>query len=260
MIPLLLLPGMMCNAQMYGDQIAQFSSDRAVQFSPLTEHDNVQSLAANVLRHAPATFALCGLSMGGIVAMEVQRQAPMRVRGLALLDTNPFAELDAVKQNRHVQIEKVKAGRLLNVMCEEMKPNYLAEGENKSDILDLCAQMALSLGDDVFIRQSLALRDRPDQCDTLRAINVPTLILCGDQDRLCPPDRHRVMHDMVRGSTLVIVGDAGHLPVLEQPMETNQHLQAWLHACDRREISEQRKPCDAGNAAPPTESNTPRTR
>lgn len=260
MIPLLLLPGMMCNAQLYRDQIAPFSSDRTIQFSPLTEHDNVQSLAADVLLHAPATFALCGLSMGGIVAMEVQRQAPMRVRGLALLDTNPFAELDAVKQNRHAQMEKVKAGRLLEVMCEEMKPNYLAEGENKSDILDLCAQMALALGDDVFIRQSRALRDRPDQSDTLRSINVPALILCGEQDRLCPPDRHRVMHDMVRGSTLVIVENAGHLPVLEQPLKTNQHLQAWLHACDHQETVEQRKPCDAGNAAPPAESVTPQTR
>ncbi len=245
---------------MYRDQIATFSSDRAVQFSPLTEHDNVQNLAAEVLLHAPATFALCGLSMGGIVAMEVLRQAPTRVRGLALLDTNPFAELDAVKQTRLAQMENVKAGRLLDVMCEEMKPHYLAEGENKTDILNLCAQMALALGDDVFIRQSLALRDRPDQSDTLRVINVPTLILCGEQDRLCPPDRHRVMHDMVRSSTLVIVENAGHLPVLEQPLETNQHLQAWLHACDRHEIFEQRVPCSAGFAATPTESKSSRTR
>ena len=251
---------MMCNAQMYRDQIATFSSYRAVQFSPLTEYDNVQNLAAEVLLNAPAKFALCGLSMGGIVAMEVLRQAPMRVRGLALLDTNPFAELDAVKQNRLAQMDSVKAGRLLDVMRDEMKPNYLAEGENKTDILDLCAQMALALGDDVFIRQSLALRDRPDQSDTLRDINVPALILCGEQDRLCPPDRHRVMRDMVRGSTLVIVENAGHLPVLEQPLETNQHLQAWLHECDRQEIFEQRKPCNAGIAAPPTESKSPWTR
>lgn len=255
MIPLLLLPGMMCNAQLFSQQIALFSGERVVQFSPLTGHADMSGLAEEVLRHAPARFALCGLSMGGIVAMEVQRQAPNRVRGLALLDTNPFAELDSVKQQRSPQMEKVKAGRLLEVMREEMKPNYLANGENRTEILDLCAQMALALGHDVFIRQSLALRNRPDQSDTLRAVNVPALILCGDQDRLCPPARHHVMHDMMRGSTLVIVENAGHLPVLEQPHETNRHLQAWLHACDGREFCEQCEPFDAETAVTATHQN-----
>ena len=175
---------------------------------------------------------MCGLSMGGIVAMEVQRLAPMRVRGLALLDTNPLAELESVKKTRMLQLEKVKSGALLEVMRDEMKPNYLADSENKAEILDQCLQMALELGDEVFLAQSLALRDRPDQSDTLRAVTTPTLILCGEQDRLCPPEKHRLMHDMVIGSTLAIVEHAGHLPVLEQPTKTNQHLQAWLQDCE----------------------------
>lgn len=214
--------------------MARFSSERVVQFSPLTSHADVSGLAAEVLRHAPAEFALCGLSMGGIVAMEVQRQAPVRVRGLALLDTNPLAELARVKHNRAAQMEKVLSGGLLDVMREEMKPNYLAEGESDARLLDLCAQMALKMGSEVFIRQSLALRDRPDQSETLRAVDVPTLILCGEQDRLCPPDRHRLMHDMVSGSTLAIINNAGHLPVLEQSEMTNEHLAGWLQACDKQ--------------------------
>lgn len=204
-----------------------------MQFSPLTGHADVHDLAAEVLRHAPDQFAICGLSMGGIVAMEVLRQAPMRVRGLALLDTNPFAELDSVKQRRTPQMEKVRAGKLLDVMRDEMKPNYLAEGARYTEIFKLCTQMALELGSDVFIRQSMALRDRPDQSETLRTVSCPTLVLCGEQDRLCPPERHRTMHEMVHDSTLAIIDKAGHLPVLEQPSETNAHLQIWLQACDR---------------------------
>ncbi len=237
MTPLLLLPGMMCDARLYRHQIDLFSTQRTVQFSPLNLHDDVQGLAADVLRKAPVEFALCGLSMGGIVAMEVQRQAPERVRGLALLDTNPFAELDSVKRIRGPQMDKVRAGRLLEVMRDEMKPNYLAEGDSRADILQLCVQMALDLGDEVFIQQSLALRSRPDQCETLRAVAVPTLILCGEEDRLCPPERHRAMHDLVQGSVLAIVEHAGHLPVLEQPAKTNAFLQAWLQACDSRALA-----------------------
>ncbi len=247
----------MCNARLYRHQIAYFSNERTVQFSPLTQFPDVHSLAEQVLQHAPDQFAICGLSMGGIVAMEVQRQAPLRVRGLALLDTNPLAELDSVKQTRSPQMEKVRAGKLLEVMRDEMKPNYLAEGEHYTEILDLCAQMALELGSDVFIRQSLALRDRPDQSDTLRAVSVPTLVLCGEQDRLCPPDRHRMMHAMVPGSTLAIVDNSGHLPVLEQAHETNEHLQTWLHACDRQAAASQMRcsRCSARNQFYPSKFN-----
>jgi hypothetical protein len=65
LIPLMLLPGMMCSAQLFRHQIAQFSCERAVQFSPLLGHADVSSFAAEVLQNAPGEFALCGLSMGG---------------------------------------------------------------------------------------------------------------------------------------------------------------------------------------------------
>lgn len=235
MIPLVMLPGMMCTGELFREQIAHFSAERVVQIAPLNGHRYVHSLAEQVLKQAPPKFALCGLSMGGIVALEVLRQAPARVVGLALLDTNPLAELDSVKQRRYPQIVKVRAGGLLEVMRDEMMPNYLADADENPELLDLCAHMAMELGRDVFIRQSLALRDRPDQVNTLRAVRVPTLVLCGEKDKLCPLGRHQMMHQMVPGSTLAVVADAGHLPVLEQPIETNRHLQAWLHACDSRE-------------------------
>ncbi len=233
MIPLVLLPGMMCTAQLFSHQIDCFSKERVVHFSPLAAHDDVARLAEEVLTHAPSHFALCGLSMGGIVAMEVVRQAPERVRALALLDTNPLAEIDSVKQRRTPQIEKVQAGSLLDVMRDEMKPNYLADGESKAEILDVCLQMALELGGDVFVRQSVALRDRVDQSDTLRSVRVPTLVLCGKYDRLCSIETHQLMYELVPEATLHIVEGAGHLPVLEQPELTNKFLAQWLRECDR---------------------------
>lgn len=234
MLPLLMLPGMMCTAELFSEQINRFSSQRAVHVAPLIGDETVQGLAETVLRQAPPQFALCGLSMGGIVALEVVRQAPERVKGLALLDTNHLAELDDVKRRRSPQMDKVRQGKLLEVMRDEMKPNYLSDGERKSDILLLCGAMALRLGDRAFLSQSIALRDRPDQRATLASVKVPTLILCGLEDRLCPVERHRLMHQLVPGSTLAIIAGAGHLPVLEQPEQTNQYLQDWLDASDAR--------------------------
>ncbi|SHF64166.1 Pimeloyl-ACP methyl ester carboxylesterase [Loktanella atrilutea] len=228
MIPLVLLPGMMCDARLYGPQVTALSGPRDVHVLPVTDHDTVQALAAAVLAAAPPRFALCGLSMGGIVAMEVLRQAPDRVDRIALLDTNPKAEAPAVQEMRAPQIAAAQAGRLAAVMRDEMKPNYLADGPDKPAILDLCMNMALTLGPEVFVRQSRALRDRPDQQDTLRAARVPALILCGAEDALCPLHRHTLMHDLMPGSTLTVIAGAGHLPTLEKPDDTTAALRRWL--------------------------------
>lgn len=226
-LPLVLLPGMMCDGRLFAPQMAALGR-RAVQVSPVTEHDSVQALAAEVLANAPPRFALAGLSMGGIVAMEVARQAPDRVDRLALLDTNPRAEAPEVQANRVPQIARARANGVETVMRDEMKPNYLAPGAGRGAILDLCMDMALALGVDVFARQSIALRDRPDQQDTLRAFHGPALVLMGAHDRLCPLDRHELMHRLMPQSVLTIVPDAGHLSTLENPEKTTAALLRWL--------------------------------
>jgi len=228
MTPLILLPGMMCDARLFGPQINALSGRVPLITVPLGGQNTIAALAEEVLSIAPPKFALAGLSMGGIVAMEILRLAPDRVRGLALMDTNPLAELDEVKERRKVQIASVEAGHLERVMREEMKPNYLVESPSRGSILDICMTMALELGPDAFINQSQALRDRTDQTETLRAFELPALILCGQKDTLCPVSRHQLMHDLMPNSTLKIIEEAGHLPSLEQPQETTAALTRWL--------------------------------
>ncbi len=227
--PLLLLPGMMCDARLYGPQIAAFSYDHAVMVAPFGLHDTVTAIAAEVLAQAPPRFALAGLSMGGIVAMEVARQAPERVTRLALLDTNPKAEAPEVAARREPQIAKVQDGQLRAVMRDEMKPNYLTDGPRMGEILDLCMAMAETLGAAAFVAQSRALQSRPDQQDSLRGVQVPTLVLCGEDDALCPLHRHELMQTLIPNSTLSVIKRAGHLPTLEQPDATNEALAEWLN-------------------------------
>lgn len=228
MTPLILLPGMMCDARLFGPQIEALSGKMPVMTFPLHQHDSVEALAAEILAHAPPAFALAGLSMGGIVAMEVLRQAPARTQKLALLDTNPLAETSEVKARRAPQIEAVKNGKLRNVMRDEMKPNYLADGPHQGAILDLCMAMATDLGPEAFLRQSHALMNRPDQRQTLSAYSGKTLVLCGREDGLCPVERHQLMHDLLPNSVFEIIEEAGHLPTLEQPNKTTAALIRWL--------------------------------
>jgi len=203
MTPLVLLPGMMCDARLFKHQVEFFSSARDVLVLPITEQDSVSCLADDIINKAPDTFALAGLSMGGIVAMDIMAKAPDRVERLALLDTNPLAEPKETTRNRLLQIQQVEAGKLADVMRDEMKPLYLVEGPERQGHLDLCMEMAMTLGASVFIRQSTALSSRVDQTETLRGIEVPTLVLCGKHDILCPVSRHEYMHQQIAGSQLV---------------------------------------------------------
>jgi pimeloyl-ACP methyl ester carboxylesterase len=226
MTPLVLIPGLMCDARMWGrvpDLIAPCTLHHAVPGA----RDSMAALAADILIHAPPRFALAGLSMGGILAMEMLHQAPDRIERLALMDTNPLAEAPEVKARRAPQIARALAGGLAGVMRDEMKPNYLARADD-TETMDLCLAMALRLGPDRFRAHSLALRDRADRTDTLRAFTGPALVLMGEADRLCPRDRHDLMHGLMPQSRLVVVPGAGHLPPLENPAATAAALTDWL--------------------------------
>jgi pimeloyl-ACP methyl ester carboxylesterase len=226
--PVVFLPGMMCDARVFGPQLAALSRDRAVQVAPITGADTVEKIADQIVFHAPPKFALAGLSMGGIVAMEVIRRVPLRVTRLALLDTTPFSETPAQAAAREPQIARARAGRVAEVMAEDMKPEYLAPGPGRACVLKTVMAMAQDLGPEVYVRQSRALQRRPDQQRTLRAVRAPTLLLCGRHDALTPIRRHELMESLIPGSRLEIVEDAGHIPTLEAPEATTEALLRWL--------------------------------
>lgn len=240
-VPLVLLPGMMCDARLFEPQIGALSGVADIWVGDITRHRTMEALAAAVLEEAPfPRFALAGLSMGGIVAMSMVAQAPERLARLALLDTNHLAETPERQALRQPQIDRALAGELRSVLIDEMKPNYLApEHRNDLALLDLVLAMGLELGPHVFERQSLALRDRLDASAVLRRYKGSTLLLCGEHDRLCPPERHRAMARLLRRATLTIVGGAGHLTTLESPSTVNAALERWLLEPMPQEAEEQ---------------------
>ena len=228
MSSLVLLPGLMCDEQLFSPQIKEFSATHDVLIGDITGHETIEEIARDVFQQAPDSFCLAGLSMGGIVAMEMVRQAPERVEKLALLDTSPLAELDEIKERRNSQIARALSGNLFAVMQNELKPFYIDDVSNKVEILTTCMEMATKLGPQVFKRQSLALQSRPDQQSTLKNITAPTLVLCGEHDQLCSVAKHELMHSLIPDSTLVVVKDAGHLTTLEQPEQVNRAISSWL--------------------------------
>jgi pimeloyl-ACP methyl ester carboxylesterase len=220
---------MMCDAGLWAAQVEALAGSCSILIGDATHDDNIPAIASRVLATAPERFALAGLSMGGIVAMEMWRQAPRRIERIALLDTNFRPDTAERREIRNRQIEEVTQAALGSLLRDELKPNYLARcNRDNSALLDDVLRMGLGLGEDVFRRQSRALRDRPDSSSTLPTISCPTLVLCGEEDRLCPPQLHREMASMIPGAQLEIIPECGHLATIEQPDKVNASLRRWL--------------------------------
>ncbi|MBU2943962.1 alpha/beta fold hydrolase [Shimia thalassica] len=226
--PLVLLPGMMCDARLFGPQIAELSAEFAVTVAPITQGERVEEIASGLLDLLPNKFALAGLSMGGIVAMELMRRAPDRVTRIALMDTNPLAETPQSAATYEPMIVGARAGRLGDILEGFMKPEYLAPSEMRGEILALTKDMGLFLGPEVFVRQARALQRRGDQQGTLRKCKVPALVMCGEHDALTPVKRHTFMAELIPYAKLQIIEGAGHLPTLEQPAATTAALREWM--------------------------------
>lgn len=226
--PLVLLPGMMCDARLFEHQFHALSLDRAVMVAPVTQGERVEEIASNIVDQLPLRFALAGLSFGGIVAMEVLRRIPDRVSRLCLMDTSPLAETPAEAAAREPLIVRARAGRLEEALKKSMRPEFLAPGPGRAAILSQLYQMGLDLGPEVFLRQSRALQRRRDQQGTLRKCKVPTLVLCGEADTMTPVKRHTFMAELIPDARLEVIAGAGHVPVLEQPEATTRVLRGWL--------------------------------
>ncbi len=215
---------MLCDYRLWQHQAAALGPN--VHYADTTRDDSISDMARTALEHAPAKFAMAGLSMGGILAFEIWRQAPERVTHMALLDTNPHPDTAERRALRLEHIAKALAGGLRELAVESLKPLYLAAAHREDDaLLALVLDMAMDLGPEVFERQSLAVRDRPDSMTTLETINCPTLVLCGDEDMLCPPRFHQQMAEHIPGSRLCVVENCGHLSSLEQPDVVTRELQ-----------------------------------
>ena len=226
--PLLFIPGMMCDARLFQPQIEHFSRTHNVMVACTTEGERIEEIASTILSDAPQKFALAGLSMGGIIAMEILRRAPERVMRICLMDTNPLAETPQSAAGYEPMIVGIKSGRMMDVIRGFLKPEFLAPGPMRPVVLTAVRDMAESLGPEVFLRQIKALQRRRDQQSVLRKAKVPALVVCGAYDGLTPVKRHEFMAELIPYAKLAVLQDAGHLPTLESADQVNALLTEWL--------------------------------
>ena len=197
------------------------------------EQDTVTGMARKAIEYAGGDdFAIMGISLGGIVGMEIMRMVPKKIFGVFLFDTNHLAETEERQAMRAIEIKDVMTGGLRSYVIEQMKPRYLGRETLKKKELfnrinDLVLDMAVKLGVGVFKSQSIALRDRFDYSETLQSYDGNVWLACGEDDSLCNLDKHHQMAKLLAKSKVTAIPNSGHLPCLENPQFTQQLITNW---------------------------------
>ena len=229
-LPIVLVPGLLTSPRLYANQLPALWQHGPVTIAATTHDDTITAIAGRLLAHAPARFALAGLSMGGYVCFEVLRQAPERVARLALLDTTARPDTPELTQRRQAQIALARSGRLAEVADQQFPLLIHPSRHDDAAVRGLVRLMASETGAEAFIRQQQAIIGRVDSRPGLGAIGCPTLVLVGDSDQLTPPELSAELADGIPEARLVVVAGSGHLTPLDQPEEVTKALVAWLQA------------------------------
>ena len=226
-LPLLFLPGLICDERLWRDQADGLADIAAPMIADLTRDDSIEAMAQRALAAAPDQFALCALSMGGYVAFEIMRSAPERVTRLALLSTSARLDDPARAAQRKAGFKALKLGRFLGV-TDRLLPQLVHPSHLNDDVGATVKAMAARVGGDAYVRQQRAILGRQDAMPLLPRIAVPTLIGVGEQDVLTPVAESETIQRGISGARLHRFADCGHLPPLEKPAETTRLLRSWL--------------------------------
>ncbi|MGR3323182.1 MAG: alpha/beta fold hydrolase [Pseudooceanicola sp.] len=226
--PLVVIPGMACDARLFEHQIQTFAPSRTVTVALPTQGERMEEIASNLLSQLPPKFALLGVAFGGCVAMEIYRRAPERVQRIALVSTSPLSDTPQQAAERETLLVKLRAGQVDEALAGLMKPDYLAPGPGRFEAMNRVMEMGRALGAAAIERQLRAQQRRKDQQATLRRISAPAMVLCGAHDTLLPVKRHEFMAELIHHAEMRVLDDAGHLPPLETPEAVTEALRDWL--------------------------------
>lgn len=172
---------------------------------------------------------ICGLSMGGYIALNIIQNYPERINALILCDTSCKADtsegiekrMKAIESIRESGVEAYADGSLKNFFAQE---SFTTKKEEISSV----RQMMVSTTEKTIVDTLLALSKRKETCNILSEIKVPVLLLVGQEDIITPPETARLMHEKIKNSVLHIIKQAGHISNLENPVMFNEHLSEFV--------------------------------
>lgn len=253
-LPLLMLAGTACDARLFAPMCDALGHP-AVAIVEMTGAGSAAAMAGKILADAPERFALLGFSLGGIVALEMAAQAPERIARLALVNTTPRPDPARNAKVRREAVAKARREGMDHYVLDAWQDLVSPANRDDAALQALIVDMAQRAGADVLAEQSEIAINRADSRPRLSAITVPTLVLAGEDERVCPIVGHREIAEAVPGAQFFTIPGAGHFAPLENPAAVARHVGAWLDWTDPTPI-----PADAQGAKMSNETSNPKTK
>lgn len=172
---------------------------------------------------------LCGLSMGGYIALNAIENHPHRFETLILCDTSCSADSPEAKEKRMKAIKGILENGV-EKFADDSIVNFFAQESfiSKKDIIAEVREMMVNTSEESVTKTLYALSKRKETCTKLWKIKMPVLILVGEEDKITPPDVAQFMHETINGSVMTIIKNAGHVSNLENPAQFNEQLKKFL--------------------------------
>ena len=237
MFELVLLPGLACDESLWRDQVpALRAAGYRVAVSDVHQrHAGLPEMARALLREHDGPLVLVGSSMGGMLALHAQREAPQRVAAMALLSTTAqpdTPELIKLRSDAIVEFERGRAETVLRINAAfAFHPDHAADAAR----VDNYVNGILRGGAAQLIAQNRAVMARQDMRPWLADVRCPVLVACGDSDLLTPRAMSQEIARAVPQARLEVVERAGHLLTWEQPEAVNRLLLQWLEGLQARQ-------------------------
>ena len=178
---------------------------------------------------------LCGLSLGGYIALNAVLKYPDRFDGLILNDTQCIADTPEIKENRCTAIIQIKEKGVEQYADESIKKLFAPESfTKKENVIDAVKEMIINTPKQTLCNTLHALAERKETCTRLHEIKIPVLIMVGNEDKITPIAAAQQMHEKIWDSILKIIPHAGHVTNLENPAAFNFQLVKFLELVGKK--------------------------
>lgn len=196
------------------------------------EH-TIESFADNFIKFMDALkidkAIVCGLSMGGYILLNAVERYSDRFAAIILSDTQCIADTKENAEKRFKTIEDIHKNGLTEFTEGFLKNAFTEETLEKNKIVVENIRQVILANSTTAITSALkAMANRKETCTGLKNITVPTLILCGEEDKLTPPAQSEFLFKAIPNSEMHIIKSAGHLSNLEQSDSFNDHLHNFI--------------------------------
>lgn len=173
--------------------------------------------------------SLCGLSMGGYIALNAVENYPHRFESLVLCDTSCFPDTPETIEKRMKTVESIENNGLVRYADTSVKILFAPQSLTTKEVeIAAVKEMILTTSIQSLSKTLLALCVRKETCTLLPLIQVPVLVLVGEEDQITPPTTAKYMHENIKDSTLHVIKHAGHLSNLENSADFNKQLKTFF--------------------------------